>query len=351
MDKRLINRITFISCFQFQDGGILTHKSANIGQGHFVKISTETEAFIKEITEKNVFQCEILRRSGESYAFDKDLDPAKCAPENVKKSNFKIPGTVEMSNEVPENLDEPEDKAEAKSDNSSLFQCPNELCSADYIRFVNYENHIRNGICKVRLRIMSQMNHVKILWFNKFGFQNRTKLSDESSRYLKTHLDELLEIVLPPMIELVPNCDGFSYDEPLKMGFAMKANQKLPKITEELKSFVKNLFNEGQSSNQKYTTAEMVTEIHKSFPMKEWLIFSQVKGMIGTLKAKILAKGSKDLDPAQLIKQAEDELALEFAIAEAEKAKTILNKPGNWLSSHPLEVCTKESFTGYITFS
>ena len=87
-------------------------------------------------------------------------------------------------------------------------------------------------------QIWVEMDHVKTLWFNKFGFQKRSKLSDESSRYLKTHLDELLEIVLPPMIELVPNCDGVSYDEPLKMGFAMKANQKLPKITEELKTFV-----------------------------------------------------------------------------------------------------------------
>ena len=136
----------------------MTRKSANIGPGHFVKISTELEAFIKAVTVKNVYNCQILRRSGESYAFDKDMDSSLCEPEKVKKSSFKMPGTVECiendndSNAESEN--EPEDISEAKPDDNkgSLYKCPNDLCTADYIRFFNFARHISEGVCKARLR-------------------------------------------------------------------------------------------------------------------------------------------------------------------------------------------------------
>ena len=151
-------------------------------------------------------------------------------------------------------------------------------------------------------------------------------------------MDELLDIVLPPDIDLLPNNDGFRYDDALVMGYAMKINQKLPKITDQLKDFVENLFNEGQRTNQKYTTSEMKKEIHKNFPLKEWLTWSQVKGMIGKLKANLLARGSTDLDPSQLQQQCEDEVDLETIVKEVEKAKEVLNNTSNWLTSHPLEV-------------
>ena len=122
------------------------------------------------------------------------------------------------------------------------------------------------------------------------------------------------------------------------MGYAMKVNQKLPKITGELEAFVKNIFDIGQITNQKWTPDQIVKEIHKKFPMKEWLRWTQVKGMIGNQKAKLLAQGSKDLDPDQLQEQAEDEIALEIAMNEVSKAKNVLDNGDKWLSSHPIEV-------------
>jgi hypothetical protein len=156
-------------------------------------------------------------------------------------------------------------------------------------------------------------------------------------------LDELLDIVLPSDIDLLANNDGFRYDDALVMGYAMKMNQKLPKKTDEVKKFVENLFNEGQRSGQKYTTTEMEKEIHKNFPLKEWLTWSQVKGEISKLKAKLLARGSTDSDPdpdlvAQLQQQAQDEIDLETIVKQVEKAKEVLNNTSNWLTSHPLEV-------------
>ena len=88
-------------------------------------------------------------------------------------------------------------------------------------------------------------------------------------------MEELLDIILPTEIELVANNDGFYYNEPLEMGYAMKVNQKLPKITGDLEAFVKNFFDSGVITNQKWTPDEIVKEIHKKFPMKEWLRWGQ----------------------------------------------------------------------------
>ena len=65
---------------------------------------------------------------------------------------------------------------------------------------------------------------------------------------------------------------------------------------------------------------------------------AQVKGLISGMKAKVLAEGT-DIDPEQLLKQAEDEIHMEMVVSEIAKTKEVLNNSGNWLDIHPLEVC------------
>ena len=85
-----------MSCFEFKDGGILTHRSAKIGCGNFVEINQKTENLIKQISAKNEFICEIMR-SDQSHSFNEELDPSLCTPEKRKISIFKKPGTIETS--------------------------------------------------------------------------------------------------------------------------------------------------------------------------------------------------------------------------------------------------------------
>ena len=128
------------------------------------------------------------------------------------------------------------------------------------------------------------------------------------------------------------------------MGFAMKANQQLPKIIQDVKDYIQTLFNEGQLTNQKYSANDMVGLIHKNYPKKNWLKFGQVKGQISGMKAKVLAEGT-EIEPAQLLKQAEDEIDMEMVMRELEKAKSLLNNAGDWLSVHPLEVRVHTTYT------
>jgi hypothetical protein len=185
LKKRVFTRITFIYCFDFHDEGILTRKSATIGPGSFVKITKKLESYIYSVSIKNVFECTILRRSGENYSFDKDMDPELCSPEKVEKSNFKLPGTIEISEKEPEAEDENENNEDTKTKpdlNGSLYSCPNNFCTADYIRYKNYQKHVSNGLCKLRLWDKSEMDHLKILWFSRFGIQGNSQLTKETSR-------------------------------------------------------------------------------------------------------------------------------------------------------------------------
>ena len=63
----------------------------------------------------------------------------------------------------------------------------------------------------------------------------------------------------------------------------------------------------------------------------------QVKGLISGMKAKVLAEGT-DIDPDQLLKQAEDEIHMEMVASQVAKTKEVLNNSGDWLNVHPLEV-------------
>ena len=64
---------------------------------------------------------------------------------------------------------------------------------------------------------------------------------------------------------------------------------------------------------------------------------AQVKGLISGMKAKVLAEGT-DIEPDQLLKQAEDVIHMEVVQSEMAKAKAVLNNSGDWLNVHPLEV-------------
>jgi hypothetical protein len=64
---------------------------------------------------------------------------------------------------------------------------------------------------------------------------------------------------------------------------------------------------------------------------------AQVKGQISGMKAKVLSEGT-EIDPDQLLKQAEDEIHMEMVASEVAKTKEVLNNSGDWLNVHPLEV-------------
>jgi hypothetical protein len=111
---------------------------------------------------------------------------------------------------------------------------------------------------------------------------------DTNSNF-RTNLEDLKQIVLPESIELLSNYDKSplllqtgGFKEKIEMGHAMKANQKLPKIEQEVKDYIQLLFNQGQAqasnpkSVQKYSANDMVALIHKKFPKKNWLKFGQV---------------------------------------------------------------------------
>ena len=122
------------------------------------------------------------------------------------------------------------------------------------------------------------------MWFSRFGIEDTSKIN--SSQYFRTNLENLTNIVLPSSILLLSNYDQSplllitDFEEILKMGYAMKQNQRLPKIIQDVKDYIQLLFNQGQQTNQKYSPNDILGLIHKKFPKKNWLKFGQVKGKV-----------------------------------------------------------------------
>ena len=234
-------------------------------------------------------------------------------PEKKKLSNFKKPGTVESTEQDSDNEDEEVENnaGDTKIDdpNASIYKCPNEHCIKDYIKLRNLVKHRRNGLCKARLRSQTQLNHCKTMWFSRFGIADTSQVS--STRYFRTNLEDLKEIVLPASFQLLSNYEKSplllltgGFKEKLEMGHAMKANQKLPKIETEVKDYIQLLFNQGQgetqasnqSSIQKYSANDVVALIHKKYPKKNWLKIGQVHSdqkLIIPFKKSIISGPSK----------------------------------------------------------
>lgn len=244
---------------------------------------------------RNEYQGQIVKSDQTDHNFSSGLDPTVCMPEKKKLSNFKKPGTVESTEQDSDNEDEEVENnaGDTKIDdpNASIYKCPNDHFIKDYIKLRNLVKHRRNGLCKARLRSQTQLNHCKTMWFSRFGIADTSQVP--SKRYFRTNLEDLTEIVLPASFELLSNYDKSplllltgGFKEKLEMGYAMKANQKLPKIEEEVKDYIQILFTQGQgqgqtqptnqSSVQKYTANDMVALIHKKYPKKNWLKLGQV---------------------------------------------------------------------------
>jgi hypothetical protein len=190
LPKNIFKGITFLSCFNFQDDGILTHKSANIGAGQFVKIDKATEEFIKKVSMRNEYQGQIVKSDQTDHDFSSGLDPTVCMPEKKKLSNFKKPGaTVESTEKDSDDEDEDEETENNAGDNkiddpnASIYKCPNEHCIKDYIELRNLVKHRRNGVCKAKLRSESQLNKCKTMWFSRFGIANTSQVT--STKYFR----------------------------------------------------------------------------------------------------------------------------------------------------------------------
>ena len=169
-------------------------------------------------------------------------------------------------------------------------------------------------------------------------FEASQKLeAQDKARYFRTHLQELQEIVLPE-IPLQPS----SLDDEPKQGFALASRQTNPKVSPEVYNFVKQIFDEGQRTNQKKTMPEIVEEIQRKFQKEFWIKQSQVKNLVTKFKAENLkcSKASSDPDivAEELTAEAEDELDQELLTQAMAKAKDTLNSTQKWLTSHPIQV-------------
>ena len=341
--KDKIQGITQLSSFEFCDEGILTKKAAGVGTGQLVKISPALEKSIEEVSSKNIYKCQIVQCGGICTPVDENMDPSLCSPAIVKMAKCKKEVQVEASDSEEEEMEvddmdenDSNDKGVAKVlRDGKLYKC---TCSADFITEKNYERHIRAGAnsCCPPKREMTVVEHLKRMMFSKFSEEAKDDLgTEENVRYFRTNLTQLEPITLPESIPLeeLPSDDLFA------MGFALAARQKSTRYNPKVKAFVLTCFNKGQENNQtKLNYPNIVSLIQNKFPVEHWLKVDQVKNIIKEKLQKLKTEGCNDLDPDQLDLDANNDLELIMERQNVEEVNQVLQRPGNWLTSHPLKV-------------
>ena len=97
-------------------------------------------------------------------------------------------------------------------------------------------------------RKTTQKATVKKAYFSKFGFEAVPKLAKkDGSKYLRTNLEELAEIILPEEVTSSP----LTIQDCIDQGFALAKTRDplLNKPAPEVKLYLKSLFDEGKCKN------------------------------------------------------------------------------------------------------
>ena len=82
----------------------------------------------------------------------------------------------------------------------------------------------------------------------------------------------------------------------------------------------------------------IVSLIQNKFSVEHWLKIDQVKNIIKEKLQKLKTEGCNDLDPDQLDLDANNDLESIMERQNVEEVNQVLQRPGNWLTSHPLKV-------------
>ena len=303
------------------------------------------------MAKKNVYECEIVRKNGVCHPFLENISPELCRPEELMAPIYKDPGTIEVISSEDEHHEDGRVMDEALTSKSGpLWNCPTTWCTAQFILLRNLEAHVQRGNHRMRVRDKALTDHLKILWFDKFGLEaSQTLPNQEKSKYFQTHLQELPEIVLP---DSNPSQESEIQDDDEIMGFAMATRQKNPKIVQKIHDFVQQIYDRGQRTNNKKTFGEIVREIQSNFERDVWIKESQVKYLVTKFKVDNLKKSKEAtnpaLDPEELRAEAKDEISQELLHQAMNRAVDVLNGKQTWTTSHPIQVIFFASIFKYI---
>ena len=177
---------------------------------------------------------------GSMIPVDQNIPESLCLPQRCIPTSFDR--VKEQKNEQ-----RPESNGTIQT---GLFHCPKELCDRKFLTFKGLENHTTYGMCHAYKRQEALHDWFEKKYFNKFSAQGQETFgNDPSNRYFATYLTSLSPVCIPESITFVENS---IFEANYKIGYALtKSGRGHVTFTKEQKVFTRDLFVQGQQTNQK----------------------------------------------------------------------------------------------------
>ena len=200
----------------------------------------------------------------------------------------KKPGETEIIQGEADDFDDNVDEIEGPLDSGGgIYRCPRENCDAEFLQLGRLYNHQASERCyqKTKLRTDSIGNYFQKKYIEMYGINPSEKLTNSEKRYKHISWDEESEHV-----SLLPSLYEGNYDTKKKLakGFALLSFCSKNPIHDDVRSFVKEKFEEGEITKRHMSYPSIVTAIEdekdasgmpRFFPNK-WLDVQQVSYLV-----------------------------------------------------------------------
>lgn len=222
------------------------------------------------------------------------------------------------SNDLDDNQDDDNDDAEEEIDDSNdqlsvaesteLFSCPSQGCILSFKRYLNLENHMAYGKCKLRKESFTLIDKAKMLYAQK--------LSEGASSQ-------------PHLSETTTHSGGIS----MCKGWALRQAKKSGRFNENQRSYLDERFELGQSTGIKCDPTQVACDLRharklsgeRRFSINEFLTPQQIKSYFSRKAAKnkqvttVDGKEIEDIDVVSVEEQtaysrARDSIIQEFQL-------------------------------------
>ena len=327
--------------FQLMENGFLLWRHADIGEGRLVQLDKKKLKEMAKKVKKLEYDCSIVMTDGTLVKVDQNLEPTLCLPQKCVPHNYKEHEMVPTENPFGQDTKE---KEVQPSGALGIFHCPHELCEKSYLTYGGLEKHIATGNCKIRFRQESVSSWFKRNYFNHFNGQAKDIVGNVESRYFQTNLTTLEPVTISELVRPMENSSIKCMNE---MGSALTKSARGQKnFSSKQKDYLRQIFTDGKQSKSKLNhdiASEKMKRARKEdgsllFTPKEWLTPEQIKGLFSRWFAELKSAEQPGLSAEEIEDEARDEITLQMQEDEIKRIQMEINKDGDWLKSHPLEV-------------
>lgn len=245
--KPKIPLISSYNNFQFEDNGeIIEWQAYKIGPGKKPRNTWSDSQYLPRMSTLS------MRTQGEQHAAAKEETTSwkDIGPEPKQVS-------VGSCNGDDDGCDD--DDSAPSNQYPTLFPCPEQGCIKIYQRQSYLDWHLENGKHQYK--------------------PERLSLRDAAIGAYKAQLEGVrLPQTLPSVRDALQSFAPSEYDPPtaLKIGWALRTRRKGAPFSAEIRSYLTEKFNEGQTSGRKLDPRTIAKSMRQQFPQDKWLTWGQI---------------------------------------------------------------------------